>query len=159
MATWIERKSAELKSQKAELDEKQVWGADTVDKLEAAIRRDVARWNELNPGYRRRIDGVKKLTRSGAFRVYKTSFPPATVDAMLDPESFSVMVEVTTVRQGEQKPHTESGHLMLAPEKEGFGLKLQSGEALSFAEASQLLLEPIIESIGKWLLNPTPRLG
>ena len=147
MADWIELRSAELDSEKAELEKKQVWGAEAVEKLETAVRRDIARWNELNPGYRKRIDGVKKLMRTGAFRVYKTSFPTAMVDAVLDPESLCVMVEATSVRPGQQKAHTQSGHLMLAAEKSGFGLRLDSGKALSFAEASQMLLEPIIESI------------
>ena len=148
MADWIELKSAELDLEKVELQKKQVWSAEAVDKLETAVRRDIARWNELNPGYRRRIDGVKKLMRTGAFRVYKTSFPTAMVDAVLNPETFCVMVEATSVRPGEQKAHTQSGHLMLTAEKNGFGLRLESGKALSFAEASQMLLEPIIESIG-----------
>jgi len=148
MADWIELRSAEINSEKAELEKKQVWGAEAVDKLESAVRRDIARWNDLNPGYRRRIDGVKKLMRTGAFRVYKTSFPTAMVDAVLDPESLCVMVEATTVRPREQKAHTQSGQLMLTAEKNGFGLRLDTGRALSFAEASQMLLEPIIESIG-----------
>jgi hypothetical protein len=148
MANWVDKKSAELESQKAELDRRHVCGAETVDKLEMAVRRDIERWNELNPAYRRRIDGVRKLMHSGAFRVYKTSFPPAMVDAMLDPESFQVLVEITTTRPGEKRPHTEHGHFELSKAAEGFALTLKSGYSLSFADASQVLLGPIIESIG-----------
>jgi hypothetical protein len=148
MADWIEQRHAELKLQKAEIEKKQVWGGEAIEKLEMAVRHDVARWNELNPGYRRRIDGVKKLMRSGAFRVYKTSFPPAMVDAVLVHESGFVMVEATTVRPGDQRPHTQSDHLILSATKNGFGLARGSGKALSFAEASQVLLEPIIKNIG-----------
>lgn len=147
MADWIELRSAELKSHKTEHEQKHACGAEVVDKLEMAVRRDVAKWNELNPGYRRQIDGVKKLMRSGAFRVYKTSFPPAIVDAVLDAESSVVSVEITIVRPGEKKPHTDCGRLLLKTEKNGFGLMLQSGKALSLADASQVLLEPIIASI------------
>ena len=159
MSSWIEKKSAQLQQDKVELDkqaqrerksalEKQIAGAATVDKLEMAVRRDIAKWNELNPNYRRRIDGVVKLMPSGAFRVSKTSFPPASVEAVLDPESFCVSLETTTVPRGEAAYRTDSGSLMLKAEKEGFSLTLQSGRALSFADASRVLLEPIIESIG-----------
>lgn len=148
MANWVERKSAELELERAELEKRQTGGAEAVDKLEMAVRRDIDRWNELNPSYRRRIDGVRKLMRSGAFRVYKTSFPPAMVDAVLDPEAGQVLVEITTTRPGEKRSRTESGHLMLSAGQNGFVLTLKSGYALSFADASQVLLGPIIESIG-----------
>ena len=159
MLNWIEQKSAELKAQKTELEKKarqekkaelhkQALGAMTVDELEMAVRHDIARWNELNPGYRRRIDGVMKLQPSGAFRVYKSSFPPASVEAVLDPESFCVTVETTRVRPGEKEQHTDRGHFILTAAKQGFWLTLESGKAVSFADASQVLLEPIIESMG-----------
>lgn len=147
MADWIELRSAELKSLKAEHEQKRASGAEAVDQLEMAVRRDVAKWNELNPSYRRHIDGVKKLMRSGAFRICKTSFPPAMVDAVLDPDSSVITVEITTVRPGEKKPHTDYGRLLLRAEENGFGLMLQSGKMLSLTDASQVLLEPIIASI------------
>ena len=156
MADWIELKSAQLKSQEADqradqqaARERRVQAAAAVDQLEIAVRNDIARWNELNPGYRQRIDGVKKLMPSGAFRLYKTSFPPAAVEAVLDQESFVVMVETTTVRPGGQE-HTAHSDFMLAPEKNGFCLTLQPGDAISFADASRVLLEPILTSASFW---------
>ena len=125
MADWIETKSSQLNQQKADLDKKaalrnKAQAAATVDQLEMAVRNDVDRWNELNPGYRRRIEGVKKLMPSGAFRLYKTSFPPAAVEAVLDPESFFVNVETTTVDPGGQEQRTVHSHFVLAAEKNGF---------------------------------------
>lgn len=146
MADWIELRSAQLKSQKAGLDEK-AQGAAMVDELEMAVRHDVARWNELHPGYRQRIDGVRKLMPSGGFRVYKTSFPPVIVDAVLDPVSSSVVLEARSVRAGGQGQMMDRCHFTLAAEQNGFRLAIQSGEAISFAEASRVVLEPIIETI------------
>jgi hypothetical protein len=146
MADWIELRSAQLKSQEAALDEK-LPGAVAVDLLEMAVRHDVDRWNELNPGYRRRIDGVRKLMPSGAFRVYKTSFPPVSVDAMLDPQSSSIILEASTVRPGGKGRQTDRCHFTLAAGHGGFHLATEPGEAISFADASRVVLEPIIEAI------------
>lgn len=142
MGDRIELVSAQIESQKARMD-----GAATVDQLEMAVRHEVARWNELNPGYRRRIDGVRKLMPSGAFRVYKTSFPPVSVDAVLDPESFCVVLQATSVGVRGQGQQNDRCQFTLEAGQNGFSLATQPGQAISFAEASRFVLEPIVEAI------------
>jgi hypothetical protein len=146
MADWIEQRSAQLKTHKAD-DNKQAQASATVDQLENAVRRDVARWNELNPSYRLRIDGVTKLMPSGAFRVYKTAFPPASVNAVLDPDSFCVVLETTTLGATGHGPRTSRSQFMLAASKGGFCLTSRPGVPISLEEASRLLLEPILETL------------
>jgi len=130
--------------------EKQAQAAAAVDQLETAVRDDVARWNELNPSYRRRLDEVKKLMPSGAFRVCKSSFPPAAIDVVLDPESFCVNVETTTMDPEGREQFIVENHFILALEKGEFRLTRQAGDAISFVGASRALLEPIIPSPSFW---------
>ena len=147
MAEWMERNSD---MDRKEAKERQAQAAAAVDQLEIAVRDDVARWNELNPGYRRRLDDVKKLMPSGAFRVCKSSFPPFAVDVVLDPESFCVNVETTTMNPVGGEQYIAQSCFILAAEKSGFGLTHQPGDTISFANASRSLLERLIPSASFW---------
>jgi hypothetical protein len=149
MAHWIEQKAARLKTQEEDALKRPAQGAEIVDQLETIVRRDVEKWNELNPGYRRRIDGVIKSMSSGGFQVRKTSFPPATVDAILAADSFSIKVKSIRLRPGSKEPCTAKGQFDLKPAANGrLCLTTRSGKPISLEEASRVLLEPIIESIG-----------
>ena len=130
--------------------EQRTQAAATVDHLEKAVRDDVARWNELNPGYRRRNDDVKKLMPSGAFRVSRSSFPPFSVDIVLDPESFCVNVETTTMNPVGGEQYIQQNYFILAMENGTLSLTRQPGEAISFADASRAVLETIIPSPSFW---------
>jgi hypothetical protein len=149
MAHWIEQKAAQLKAQEEDALKRRAGGAEIVDQLETMVRRDVEKWNELNPGYRRRIDGVIKSMSSGGFQVRKTSFPPATVDAILAADSFSVKLKSIRLRLGCKEPCAATGRFDLKPAANGrLCFATHSGEPISLEEASQFLLEPIIETIG-----------
>jgi hypothetical protein len=130
--------------------EQRAQAAATVDRLEKAVRDDVARWNELNPGYRRRLDDVKKLMPSGAFRVSRSSFPPFAIDIVLDPESFCVNVETTTMNPVGGEQYIQQSYFVLAIEKGTLCLTREPGEAISFTAASRAVLEPIIPSSSFW---------
>ena len=146
---------AELTERNSDMDksaakQKQAQAAAAVDCLEKAVRDDVTRWNELNPAYRRRLDDVKKLMPSGAFRVSKSSFPPFAIDVVLDRESFCVNVETTTMNPEGGEQRIEQSYFILAIEEGAFCLTRQPGEAIPFDAASRLMLEPIIPSSSFW---------
>jgi hypothetical protein len=151
MADWIQEKSIAQASQDRETKEdarkKRAEVTALMDQLEAAVRRDVDKWNELNPGYRRRIDGVSKLMPSGAFQVVKTSFPTARLAVMLAPDGQAALIERSVIREGATR--TLRDQLRITAEPDGaFQFVSPSGDTLDCDAASRALLEPIIEAIG-----------
>jgi hypothetical protein len=146
MTNWIEEKAAQIKKQKGETQKQASLGPEIVDRLESIVRQDVDRWNELNPNYRRKIDGVFKSLPSGGFKVLKTSFPPASVETIFDPASFSIQVESSRCRPSNQETYTVRSQFRLVTSADG-GCQLctNSGDPITIEEASRILLEGMIE--------------
>jgi hypothetical protein len=147
MTEWIEQKAAEIKAQQEVTQRKVTLGREITDQLESTVRRDVEQWNALNPSFRRRIEGVTKSLPSGGFKVSKTSFPPATVEAIFFADSLSIQIEAARFVPGIQSSSTARGEFRLEPDADG-GLHLttQSGDPLTLEEASRILLEKVIDN-------------
>ena len=150
MSHWIEQKAEQTQSQKDDVQKRRVQGLEIICNLEAAVRADVDKWNELNSSYRRRIDGVFKTVPTGAFQIRKVSFPSAAVDVMLAPDAWSIQVRRNNVDPAKNLPQiTREQFELKAGSKGTLVLSLPSGESVSLGMASRFLLEPIIEAIGK----------
>jgi hypothetical protein len=149
MAHWIEQKSAHGGAREDERQSRRAQALELLEQLEQAVRQDVEKWNQLNPKYRRRFEGVFK-TVPGAFQVRKESFPSAMLDVLLAPDSTSIQIVRTGSLRGSHTTQTWREQFGLMPEPNG-GLRLlgSSGEPLSLEAASRALLEPIVESIGE----------
>jgi hypothetical protein len=146
MTNWIEEKAAQIKTQKGETLKKASLGPEIVDRLESIVRQDVDRWNELNPNYRCKIDGVFKSLPSGGFKVRKTSFPPASVEAIFDPAAFSIQIESSRCRPSNQETYAVRSQFRLVTSADGgFQLSTLSGDPITLEEASRILLEGMIE--------------
>jgi hypothetical protein len=154
MTDWIEQKTAQIEAQKGALDEpdekvrqRRSLGLQFLDQLEVTVQRDIEKWNKLNPGYRRRIDGMAKSMPSGGFQVRKTSFPSATVDVILGADSLSIQVQSTFLTSDGNRPQTVMSQFGFKPDSDGkLFVIVHSGNAISFEAASQILLEPLTRS-------------
>src|SRR5687768_12612758 len=128
----LEQKAEHETSQKDELQKRRMQGLEIVCSLEAAVRSDVTKWNELNPGYRRKIDGVFRTLPTGAFQVRKESFPPATVDVTLTADAWSILVKRNSLRPEGGAPQINRDQFELKPDVQGsLVLALRSGDRLS----------------------------
>lgn len=146
MTNWIEEKAAQIKKQRGETQKKASLGIEIVDRLESIVRQDIDRWNELNPNYRRKIDGVFKSLPSGGFKVRKTSFPPASVEVIFDPASFSIQIEASRSRPSNQETYTVRTQFRLVTSADDVcQLCTSSGDPITIEEASRILLEGMIE--------------
>lgn len=152
MTDWIEQRTAQIEAQKEApkdaRDEKdrrrRILGLQVLDQLEVTVQRDVEKWNKLNPGYRRRIDGIAKSMPTGGFQVRKTSFPSATVDVILAADSLSIQIQSTFLSQDGNRPQTVTSEFGVSPSISGTPpMLIHSGSAVSFEVASRILLEPL----------------
>lgn len=150
MTDWIEQKTAQIEARNGAPDEdekgrqKRSLGLQLLDQLEVTVQRDVQKWNKLNPGYRRRIDGIAKSMPTGGFQVRKTSFPSATVDVILAADSLSIQVQSTFLSLDDNRPQTVKSQFGFKPDSDGKPPMLShSGNKISFERASQILLEPL----------------
>jgi hypothetical protein len=148
MTDWIEQKTAKIEARKDAPDEKdrgmRSLGLQLLGQLEVTVQRDIEKWNKLNSGYRRRIDGISKSMPTGGFQVRKTSFPSATVDVILVADSLLIRVQSTFLSQDGNQPQTVISEFGFKPDSGGKPPALiQAGNAISFEMVSQILLEPL----------------
>jgi hypothetical protein len=158
MDDWIEEKAARLKRRQEQAEDARQAGIheadvismqsrDTLELLEAVVRRDVEKWNAHFPDdSRRRIDSVGKLTPNG-FVVQKTGYPSATLHAVFDPASMSIQFTVMKVRAIGEGEYNIKGvfHLKLSDDGEIY-LTNRSGEHFPFLDASRHLLEAVLDT-------------
>ncbi len=158
MDDWIGEKAALVKKRQEQAERARQSGAheadvisaqghDVLEQLEAAVRRDVERWNAHFPDdARRRIDSVEKLNPSG-FIVRKTGYPSATLQAVYDPASMSIQFTATKVRAVGEGAYSVKGvfHLNLS-ESGDIYLTNRSGEHFPFLDASRHLLEAVLDT-------------
>jgi hypothetical protein len=144
MTDWIDQKAAQDKATKEEAERRLAVARETVDQLEAIVRTNVEKWNI---SFRRqKIDGVSKAMPSGAFTVRKTSFPSATANAFLSPDSS--MIEIETVRRrpvGDGSYSVKKEFYLKLKANGGIALTTHLGEPITLEEVSRVLLETIVE--------------
>jgi hypothetical protein len=143
MTDWIDQKAAQDKAQKEESQRRFALARQAVDQLEAMVRSGVEKWNA---SFRQKIDGVSKSMPTGAFAVRKTSFPSATANAFLSPDSSTIEIETVKRRPVGDGSFTVKNHFYLRFEANGgIALVTQSGEPISLEAVSRVLLETIVE--------------
>jgi hypothetical protein len=158
MTDWIDQKATQIKKNQQEaakehdqrLHAQQVIrarGRDVLPQLEEIVRADVEEWNShFRDDKSRTIDTVSKSLPSG-FRVHKSHFPSATVDVDFDPDSLSLRVRITRrdMIRGEPSSTDEQIHVDVAADETISLTPHTSGKCISFADASRLILEAIID--------------
>jgi hypothetical protein len=158
MSDWIDQKAAQIKRDQLEAAKDhdrrlhavqiiRVRARDVLPHLEEIVRADVEKWNALFQGDESRtIDTVSKPIPSG-FRIHKSHFPSATVDVDFDSDSLSLRVRITrrNMIRGEPYSRDEQIHVDVAADETIFLTPHTSGKRISFADASRLILEAIID--------------
>jgi hypothetical protein len=163
MSDWIEQKAAQIKKNQREAAKEhdqrlnaqatiRARGRDVLPQLEEIVRADVEQWNAHFPGDEdRTIDTVSKSLPSG-FKVHKSHFPSATVDVDFDPDSLSLRIRITKRDMIKGEPYTSDHqiHVDVAADGSFFLTPHTSGRLISFADASRLILEAIIDQGSKF---------
>jgi hypothetical protein len=156
VSDWIDQKAAEIKKNKREADTERdqrlhgvirARGRDVLPQLEEIVRADVEQWNAHFPDDEHRtIDSVSKSVHGG-FRIHKSHFPSTTIDVDFDPDSLSLRVRITRrdMIRGEPYSRDEQIHVDVAADETIFLTPHTSGKRISFADASRLILEAIID--------------
>jgi hypothetical protein len=158
MSDWIDQKAAQIKKNQQEAAKEhdqrlyaqvviRARGRDVLPQLEEIVRVDVEKWNaHFRDDESRTIDTVSKSIPSG-FRIHKSHFPSATVDVDFDPDSQSFRVRITRrdMIKGEPSSADEQIHVDVAADETIFLTLHNSGKRISFADASRLILEVIID--------------
>jgi hypothetical protein len=143
MTEWIDQKAAQEKAKKEDSQKKLALARQAVDQLEAMVRTSVEKWNA---SFRQKIDGVSKSMPTGAFTVRKTSFPSATANVFVSPDSSTIEIETVKRRSVGDGSYTVKNHFYLKlAANEGIALTTQSGEPTSLEVVSRVLLEAIVE--------------
>jgi len=156
MASWIEEKAEQIKQREEATRKEREWqihaaqatrsrGKEVVEKLEEAVRADVSKWNEKFPNQpNKQIDSVGKHFPNG-FKVNKTHYPAFSLYVSFDAESNSIPYIVVRNRAVDSTSYEERGVFRMHLAEDGNIYLTRHSSPISFEEASQILLEPLLE--------------
>jgi hypothetical protein len=156
MASWIEEKAEQLKQREEAVQKERDWqihatqvlrarGREILEELEKSVREDVAKWNQkFSADHTKQIEGVAKNFPSG-FKVNKTYYPSFGLYVSFDAESCSVSYEFAKNSGMDFGSYDGHGAFRIRLAEDGNVYLLHSGKPVSFPEASQILLQPLLE--------------
>jgi hypothetical protein len=154
--SWIEQKAIETKRQDEAVEDKRKWqlhaaetirrrGHEATEELARTVQLHIGQWNEQFHADRTKfIDSFAKTIPNG-FTVRRSYYPAFTLHVGHDLESQVIHYEFSKKKSSDAASIEGHGQFrMLLGEDSNIYLADRNGNTITFEDASQLLLEPLL---------------